>query len=153
MKYEIVNVERKSLVGLEERIKNDGAAVEKIKRLWEKVLTEDGIGSIKNRVNENCIGLYYNYSFKDGLEYDHFVGAEIEKNVENTSIMKKIEIPEGKYAKFKIFGNPKTAVTKFWEEFWKNFDNEIRTFTYDFEEYVAGNNYENTEIHIYISIK
>ena len=68
----------------------------------------------------------------------------------------KIKIPKGRYAKFVIFGDPVKAVGEFWYKFWEEFGKEksdIRNYTYDFEEYIAGNDYENTEIHIYISIK
>ena len=55
-----------------------------------------------------------------------------------------------------IFGDPVKAVGEFWYKFWEEFGKEksdTRNYTYDFEEYIAGNDYENTEIHIYISIK
>ena len=70
--------------------------------------------------------------------------------------MIKIQIPEGKYAKFIVIGNPEKAVGEFWYKFLEEFGKEqsdMRKYTYDFEEYIAGNDYENTEIHIYISIK
>ena len=40
----------------------------------------------------------------------------------------------------------------FWEKFEKE-SSEIRNYTYDFEEYIDGDDYENMEIHIYIGIK
>ena len=48
--------------------------------------------------------------------------------------MIKLEIPEGKYAKFIIIGNPEKAVGEFWNKFWKEFGKEksdIRNYTYD----------------------
>ena len=66
--------------------------------------------------------------------------------------MIKLEIPEGKYAKFIVIGNPEKTAGEFWEEFGKE-KSDMRNYTYDFEEYIAGSDYENTEIHIYISIK
>ena len=70
--------------------------------------------------------------------------------------MIKIQIPEGKYAKFIVIGNPEKAVGEFWNKFWEELADDFsdnRSYTYDFEEYIAGNDYENMEIHIYISIK
>ena len=87
--------------------------------------------------------------FRSGCE----VKDKIEKIPED---MIKIQIPEGKYAKFIVIGNPEKAVGEFWYKFLEEFGKEksdIRNYTYDFEEYIAGNDYENTEIHIYISIK
>lgn len=60
-------------------------------------------------------------------------------------------IPSGKYAKFVIKGNIVTAVQKFWQELWKmKID---RAFICDFEEYQGGEDMDNMEIHIYISVK
>ena len=77
--------------------------------------------------------------------------------------MIKIQIPEGKYAKFVITGNPEKAVGEFWNKFWKELSKDFsdnRRYIYDFEEYItkdnyeiSGESYENTQIHIYISIK
>ena len=74
----------------------------------------------------------------------------------NGTYIAGMDIPEGKYAKFIIFGNPERAVSEFWINFWEKFEKEsyeIRNYTYDFEEYIDGDDYENMEIHIYIGIK
>ena len=53
--------------------------------------------------------------------------------------------------------NPQTKVTNFWINFWKNFGEQgeklERTYTYDFEEYIAGDDPKNMEINIYIAVK
>ena len=71
--------------------------------------------------------------------------------------MTKIFIPSGKYAKFSLFGNSQTKVTNFWINFWKNFGEQgeklERTYTYDFEEHIAGDDPKNMEINIYIAVK
>ncbi|BBM52213.1 transcriptional regulator, effector binding domain protein [Leptotrichia trevisanii] len=157
MKYEIVEIKEKTLAGFKTRVKDDETMSEKISNLWKKLYSEKGAKNIENRINDNAIGVYYNYSNEDGFSYDCLTGCEVKDTVEKIpEDMIKIQIPEGKYAKFIVIGNPEKAVGEFWYKFWKEFGKEqsdMRKYTYDFEEYIAGNDYENTEIHIYISIK
>ena len=157
MKYEIVEIKEKTLVGFKTRVKDDETMSEKISNLWKKLYSEKGAKNIENRINDNAIGVYYNYNNENGFEYDCLTGCEVKNTI--TKIpedMIKIQIPEGKYAKFIIFGNPEKAVGEFWNKFWEELADDFsdnRSYTYDFEEYIAGNDYENAEIHIYISIK
>ena len=157
MKYEIVEIKEKTLIGFKTRVKDDKTMYEKISDLWKKLYSEKGAKNIENRINDNAIGVYYNYSNENGFEYDCLTGCEVKDTVEKIpEDMTSLEIPEGKYAKFVIFGDPVKAVGEFWYKFWEEFGKEkadIRNYTYDFEEYIAGNDYENMEIHIYISIK
>ena len=157
MKYEIVEIKEKTFIGFKARIKDDETMQKKISDLWKNLYSEKGIKNVKDRVNNNAIGMYYNYSNNNCFEYDCLTGCEVKNSVDEIpENMIKIKIPKGKYAKFVIFGHPEKAVGEFWYKFWKEFGKEksdIRNYTYDFEEYIAGNNPENMEIHIYISIK
>ena len=164
MKYEIVEISKKTLVGLKARIKEEKTAPDTIWNLWKDLYSEKGVRNVKDRKNGNLMGVYYNYSNENGFEYDCLTGCEVKGIADEIpENMIKIEIPEGKYAKFVIFGNPEKAVGEFWYKFWEEFGKEksdIRNYTYDFEEYITKNNYEisgesyeNMEIHIYISIK
>ena len=164
MKYEIVEISKKNLVGLKARIKEEKTAPDTIWNLWKDLYSEKGVKNVKDRKNGNLMGVYYNYSNENGFEYDCLTGCEVKGIADEIpENMIKIEIPEGKYAKFVIFGNPEKAVGEFWYKFWEEFGKEksdIRNYTYDFEEYITKNNYEisgesyeNMEIHIYISIK
>ena len=164
MKYEIVEISKKTLVGLKARIKEEKTAPDTIWNLGKDLYSEKGVRNVKDRKNGNLMGVYYNYSNENGFEYDCLTGCEVKGIADEIpENMIKIEIPEGKYAKFVIFGNPEKAVGEFWYKFWEEFGKEksdIRNYTYDFEEYItkdnyeiSGENYENMEIHIYISIK
>ena len=164
MKYEIVEIKEKTLVGFKTRVKDDETMSEKISNLWEKLYSEKGAKNIKNRTNNNAIGVYYNYSNENGFEYDCLTGCEVKNKIDEIpEDMTSLEIPEGKYAKFVITGNPEKAVGEFWDKFWKELSEDFsdnRKYTYDFEEYItkdnyeiSGESYENMEIHIYISIK
>ena len=164
MKYEIVEIKEKTLVGFKTRVKDDETMSEKISNLWKKLYSEKGSKNIENRINDNAIGVYYNYSNENGFEYDCLTGCEVKDTIDKIpENMIKIQIPDGKYAKFVITGNPEKAVGEFWDKFWKELSEDFsdnRKYTYDFEEYItkdnyeiSGESYENMKIHIYISIK
>ena len=157
MKYEIIKMKEKTLVGFKARIKEEKTAHDTIWNLWKDLYSEKGVKNVKDRKNGNLMGVYYNYSNENGFEYDCLTGCEVKNKIDEIpEDMIKIKIPKGRYAKFVIFGDPVKAVGEFWYKFWEEFGKEksdIRNYTYDFEEYIAGNDYENMEIHIYISIK
>lgn len=146
MKYEVVNLEEKIVVGVSAVTSNDSpdmGAV--IGGLWEK-LYQGGINDkIKNKVNQYAIGLYSDYS---GEKYTVTAGNEVSAN-ENEDLSVKI-IPAGKYAKFQIHGNMVTAVADAWNEIWNM--NLERSFTGDFEEYL-NSDWENADINIYIALR
>lgn len=146
MKYEIVELKEKIVVGVSAITSNDSADMgEVIAGLWEK-LYKDGVNnSIKNKVNEYAIGLYSDYSDD---KYTVTAGNEVSV-AENEGLSVKI-IPSGKYAKFSVHGNMVTAVADAWCKIWKlDLD---RSFTGDFEEYL-NSDWENADIDIYIALK
>lgn len=146
MKYEIVNLKEKIIVGVSAITSNNSSEMGAIiGELWEK-LYQGGVNqSIKNKVNQYAIGLYSDYS---GDQYTVTAGNEVSV-AENEELTVKI-IPAGKYAKFSVQGNMVTAVAESWDKIWKmNLD---RSFTGDFEEYL-NSDWENANIDIYIALK
>lgn len=146
MKYEIVNLKEKTLVGVSTVTGNmDSDMGQKIGGLWEKLYQGGVYESIKNRVNEYAIGLYSDY---EGDKYCVTAGNEVSK-AENQELTVKI-IPAGKYAKFLVHGDMEKEVAKAWGEIWKmDLD---RSFTGDFEEYL-NSDFENCDIDLYIALK
>jgi len=146
MKYEVVNLEEKIIVGLSAVTSNSSPDMgEVIGNLWGKFYQGGISQSVKNKMNSFAIGLYSEYS---GDNYTVTVGNEVSKP-ENEELTVKV-IPGGKYAKFSIHGNMVTAVADAWREIWKM--NLERSFTGDFEEYIS-NDFENADIDIYIALK
>ncbi len=145
MKYEIVNLKEKTIVGISAQTSNEDPSMEeKIGKLWYN-LYEGGVNSkIKNKTNQYAIGLYSDYS-ENG--YTVTVGNEVFK-LDNEELKNKI-IPSGKYAKFSIKGHMQVAVAKAWQEIW-NMDLD-RSYTGDFEEYLDSN-IENCSIDIYVAL-
>ena len=146
MKYEIVNLEEKIVVGVSNITSNDDPKMgQVIGGLWEK-LYQGGVNElIKNKVNKYAIGLYSDY---ENNKYCITVGNEV-SSIENEGFTVK-RIPAGKYAKFSIEGHMQKAVAEAWSEIWQ-MDLE-RSYKADFEEYL-NSDYDNAKIDIYISLK
>lgn len=151
MDYKIVNLEEKTLVGLNIRTNNNDPNMGKdIGELWQKFFEQGFFANIKNKVNDRAIGLYSNYESDYNGDYDMSVACEVSEvsNLQKDTIIKTIS--SGKYAKFIVKGHMQKAVYEFWQELWSmNLD---RAYTYDFEEYVNAE-VNNAEIHIYIALK
>ncbi|WP_353095202.1 GyrI-like domain-containing protein [Tissierella praeacuta] len=146
MNYEIVNLEKKIVVGISAVTSNsDPKMREVIGGLWQKLYGDNINETIKNKKNEYAIGLYSDYQ-RD--KYCVTVGNEVSK-AENDKLNVKI-IPAGKYAKFSVHGNMEKAVGKAWEEIWRM--NLNRSFTGDFEEYL-NSDFDNADIDIYIGLR
>lgn len=146
MKYEIVNLEEKTLVGVSERTGNsDPRMGEVIGGLWGRLYEDGVIATIKNKLNDHAIGLYSDYA---GDQYCVTVGVEVSQ-AENEELTVKT-IPAGKYARFSVIGNMVTAVAEAWSKIWSmNLD---RSYTGDFEEYL-NSDMDNAKIDIYIALK
>ena len=94
-----------------------------------------------------CIRDRY-HKYQPNGDYTVSICAEVNDANQNYEV---ITIPSGKYAKFIVKGNVVTAVQEFWQKVWNmNLD---RSFVCDFEEYQAGDDMDNMEIHMYISLK
>lgn len=148
MKYDIVNLKEKTVVGVSTTTSNDDVEMpKKIGGLWYE-LYQGGVASkITDRVNTYSIGLYSDYSNQG---YTVTVGFEVSNSNKgnNQNLTKKV-IPAGRYAKFSIHGHMQQAVANAWEEIWKMDLN--RSFTGDFEEYI-NNSIEDADINIYIAL-
>lgn len=146
MRYEIVNLNKKIVVGVSAVTSNNSPNMGKvISGLWERMYQGGISNTIKNKANSFAIGLYSDYS---GEKYTVTAGNEVTVN-ENGELSSKI-IPKGKYAKFSVHGNMVTAVADAWNEIWR-MDLE-RSFTGDFEEYLNAD-WENADINIYVALK
>lgn len=146
MKYEIVQLNEKTVVGVTATTSNsDPNMSEIIGGLWTKLYQEGVYEAIKNKVNQHAIGLYSDYQ---GESYQVTAGNEV-SSADNAELSKKT-IPAGKYAKFSVHGHMQKAVAEAWGEIW-NTDLD-RSFTGDFEEYLNAD-MENADIDIYIALK
>lgn len=146
MNYEIVEITEKKAAGISAVTNyNSPDAPKVIGGLWEKFYA--GVyDSLNEKCNEKCIGLYTDY--KENGDYRTMICAEVRSDEQTAET---ITVPAGKYARFVLKGNVVTAVREFWQNLWNmNLD---RAFICDFEEYQGGEDMDNMEIHIYVSLK
>ena len=152
MKYEVVELEEKVVVGIKIKTTNqEGKAMQDIGFTWQKLFANGIYEKIENKVNHKTIGLYTQYEGDYTKPYTFIAGAEVSKEVEKKEEIESIVIPKGKYAKFILIGDVQNSVGQAWQEIW-NMDLK-RKYTCDFEEY--QNNSEDMlkqEIHIYIAL-
>ncbi|MBC3796339.1 GyrI-like domain-containing protein [Acetobacterium tundrae] len=151
MNYEVVELKEKKVVGLTARTSNQDENMTKtIGGLWQKFYGEGVYGSIPDKNNDCSIGLYSNYNDGASDAYDVTVCCEVSEIKELPTDLDAKTIDAGKYAKFVVRGHAQNAVADFWTKLWGMDLN--RKFGCDFEEYQAGGDMENSEIHVYISI-
>lgn len=151
MKYEVVQLEEKIIVGLSARTNNMSPEMGMvIGGLWEQFYGNGIYAMAKNKVSDKSLGIYTDYEGNEKNDYTVMVGCEVSE-VENLQegVIKRV-FPAGKFAKFIVKGHMKKAVAEFWQQLWSM--DLPRSFTWDFEEYQNAD-MENAEIHIYIGLK
>lgn len=151
MKYEIVTLEKKTLVGISTKTGNDDPHMqETIAELWKRFHQEDIYSKILTPSSPHAIGLYSDYAANG---YTVTVGYEVaneNSTIQGSEFIQK-HIPYGKYAKFTVEGSVDAAVSDAWNKIWCT--NLNRSFTGDFEEYVDVISPTNAKINIYIALK
>lgn len=153
MKYEIVELEEKLVVGIKVKTTNqNGKSIQDIGTTWKKLFAEGIYEKIQNKVNNKTIGVYTEYEGDYTKPYIFVAGAEVNQKIENNAEIVSKVIPRGKYAKFVIIGDVQNSVGQAWQEIW---DMDFkRKYTCDFEEYQNNSvDMQKQEIHIYIAIE
>lgn len=112
MTYEVVQLNAKTIVGLQARSSNtDPHMGEIIGDLWERLYA--GLyETIPGKVNGKSIGLYTGYA---GDSYDVVVGCEAVPGEALPAGVVQAVIPAGRYAKFVVHGDVQKDVAAFWE--------------------------------------
>ena len=151
MKYEIVNLAEKTVIGLSARTNNTSPDMQQvIGGLWNRFFQEGIYAKIPGKINEKALGIYTDYAGMEMDDYTLIVACETDGQGGIPEGTIRRTIPQGKYAKFIVTGDMSKSVSQFWEKLWEM--NLPRSFESDFEEY-QDDNMENAEIHIYIGLK
>lgn len=153
MKYEIVELEEKVVIGIKIKTTNqDGKAIKEIGMTWQKLFADGIYESIQNKINHKTIGLYTEYEGDYTKPYTFMAGVQVTQKIETSKEIRSLVIPKGKYAKFVITGDVQKSVGEAWQEIW-NMDLK-RKYTCDFEEYQNNSeDMQKQEIHIYIALE
>jgi len=152
MKYEIVTLKEKIVVGLSARTNNlspDMGAV--IGGLWNRFYNEGIYASIPEKANHKALGIYTDFENDERSDYTVMTACETTAEPEGDEYARYDvrRIPAGRYARFIVHGDMVKAVASAWQEIWQM--DLPRTFQCDFEEY-QDDNMEHSEIHIYVGL-
>lgn len=151
MKYEIVELEKKIVVGKSIRTTNaNGQSMKDIGEMWQKFIGEGIYNNIPKKIDGKGIGLYTEYEGDATKPYTFMCCCEISELGDLDSLDTKV-INGGKYAKFTVKGHVAIAVAKAWEEIW-SMDLD-RKYDVDFELYHNDSeDMNNQTIDIFISL-
>jgi len=152
MKYDIVNLKEKTVVGLSARTNNTAPDMGMvIGNLWKRFYQNGIYASIPNKENGKSLGIYTDYAGNEKDDYRVVVACEA-KPTDAAILPEGTEVrvlPAGRYAKFVVKGDMQKAVADFWQQLWEM--DLPRSFFCDFEEY-QNSDMEQAEIHIYIGL-
>lgn len=144
MKYEIVQLPERKVVGLRDTTANDAPDMpQKISALWEKFMCEDTAKLLQADPGTACYGIYTNYT-KEGEKGTYDVIAACQSDIVPEGFV-QIRLPAGAYIKFKVNGSGMEAIAAAWQEIWSMW--LPRAYGADFEEYVSPD-----EVYLYIGL-
>ncbi|MFS4473371.1 GyrI-like domain-containing protein [Chryseobacterium sp. T20] len=149
-----VKIEPFKVIGIAVRTTNEnGQAGKDIPVLWEKMINEDILNSIPNKIDNTIYSIYTDYEKDHTKPYTTVLGCKVE-NLDNIPEgMTGYSFDGGDYLKFSTKGDlSKGLVINEWLKIW-NMDLG-REFTADFEVYgEKAQNPSDAEVDIFIAVK
>lgn len=159
MKAKVVQQEAFTVVGIAVRTNNAKEATDSfIGKQWGRLMQENLLAKIPNKVDRNIVAVYTNYaSDKDG-DYTYILGAQVTKDGPIPYEMVTTTVPSGRYAVFTSERGPvQQAVLATWKRIWATPKNEPggdRAYKADFELYgERAKNPADSIVEIYIDIR
>ncbi|MDR4951137.1 GyrI-like domain-containing protein [Chryseobacterium sp. ES2] len=149
-----VKIEPFKVIGISVRTTNEnGQAGKDIPVLWEKMISEDILNSIPNKIDNTIYSIYTDYEKDHTKPYTTVLGCQVE-NLDNIPEgMVGYSFDGGEYLKFTVNGDlSKDLVINEWMKIWNM---ELgRVFTADFEVYgEKAQNPSDAEVDIFIAVK
>ncbi|WP_137905551.1 GyrI-like domain-containing protein [Chryseobacterium sp. 2VB] len=149
-----VKIEPFKVIGISVRTTNEnGQAGKDIPVLWEKMISENIVNSIPNKIDNTIYSIYTDYEKDHTKPYTTVLGCKVE-NLDNIPEgMVGYTFDGGEYLKFTTKGDlSKGLVINEWIKIWEM--NLNRTFTADFEVYgEKAQNPSDAEVDIFIAVK
>ncbi|MEF9479077.1 GyrI-like domain-containing protein [Chryseobacterium sp. 1B4] len=143
-----------NVIGISVRTTNEnGQAGKDIPLLWEKMIREDILNSIPNRVDNTIYSIYTDYEKDHTRPYTTVLGCKVGSLENIPEGMAGYSFDGGDYIKFTTKGDlSKDLVINEWTKIWE-MDLE-RLFTADFEAYgKKAQNPSDAEVDIFIAVK
>ncbi|MCP1301805.1 GyrI-like domain-containing protein [Chryseobacterium sp. S0630] len=149
-----VKIEPFKVIGISVRTTNEnGQAGKDIPVLWEKMISEDILNSIPNKIDNTIYSIYTDYEKDHTKPYTTVLGCQVE-NLDNIPEgMVGYSFDGGDYLKFTTKGDlSKGLVINEWLKIW---DMDLgRVFSADFEVYgEKAQNPSGAEVDIFIAVK
>lgn len=149
-----VKIEPFKVIGIAVRTTNEnGQAGKDIPVLWEKMISEDIVNSIPNKIDNTIYSIYTDYEKDHTKPYTTVLGCQVE-NLDNIPEgMVGYSFDGGDYLKFTTKGDlSKGLVINEWLKIW---DMDLgRVFSADFEVYgEKAQNPSGAEVDIFIAVK
>ncbi|TZF99096.1 AraC family transcriptional regulator (plasmid) [Chryseobacterium panacisoli] len=149
-----VKVEPFKVIGISVRTTNENEqAAKDIPVLWEKMISEDILNSIPNKIDNTIYSIYTDYEKDHTKPYTTVLGCKV-KNLDNIPEgMVGYSFDGGDYVKFTTKGDlSKDLVINEWLKIWEM--DLGRIFTADFEIYgKKAQNPSDAEVDIMIAVK
>lgn len=159
MKAKVVQQEAFTVVGIAVRTNNAKEATDSfIGKQWGRLMQENLLAKIPNKVDSNIVAVYTNYaSDKDG-DYTYILGARVTKDAPIPYEMVTTTVPSGRYAVFTSERGPvQQVVLATWKRIWATPKDEPggdRAYKADFELYgERAKNPADSIVEIYIDIR
>lgn len=149
-----VNLDAFSIIGIAVRTSNEeGKSAQDIGALWEKFMSENIIGQIPNKINQNVYSVYTDYEGDYTQPYTTLLGCKVTSLEEIPQGMVGKSFDESTYLKFTAKGNlADNAVYDAWVKIWN--EDLSRKYIGDFEVYgEKAQNLADAEVAIYVGIE
>lgn len=151
---ETVTKEAFKVIGIKVRTTNEnGQSANDIRELWQKIMSENILAKIPNKIDTSIYSIYTNYEKDHTKPYDTILGCRVNTLEVIPEGMIGQEFEKENYSKFISKGNlTQGVVYNSWVEIWNK--NLNRTFTADFEVYgEKAQDPTNAEVEIYVAVK
>lgn len=149
-----VKIEPFKVIGIAVRTTNEnGQAGKDIPVLWEKMISEDIVNSIPNKIDNTIYSIYTDYEKDHTKPYTTVLGCRVESLDNIPEGMAGYSFDGGDYLRFTPKGDlSKGLVINEWLKIW---DMDLgRVFTADFEVYgEKAQNPSDAEVDIFIAVK
>lgn len=147
------------VVGIFTRTTNadEMAGAARLAEVWGRFVSQDLGSKIPGRVDNNLLGVYFDYESDANGAYSFILGARVVPGAIAPDGFKKISVPSQSYVKLSSpVGTIPKIVLEAWQTIWNMSDNSKidRAYTFDFEEYDHRSmNPQEAQMDLFISIK
>ena len=146
-------IQKFNIIGVMVRTTNENKQAEKdIPALWGKFMGQNIFQKIPNKTDDTLYCIYADYEKDHTKAYTVIIGCKVSSLDDIPDGMAGKTIETGNYAKYTVKGNTMQGVV---QEEWARIENSdlARAYVADFDVYREGQDPENAEVDIFVSVK